>query len=187
MLEVTINNLPQVVASLDRIGGWTANTYDWGSIVASEAAIDIRNATDTWTHKPNVTVSRTGGGVGRAATTTLGIKVDSDTYQFVDKGTKGPYPIPKTISAGVTLAFNSRFKAKSRPNSLRAYRGMSAGPVWFAKQVQHPGIKARNFSKLAYQKAQRDGARIIDAEIRALIAGRALTTARLQAAQRARR
>jgi hypothetical protein len=184
MLEVTINNIPQVTASLDRIGGWTANTYDWGSVIATEARNDIYKAVDTWTHKPDIRVTRIGGGTGRSATATIGVEVYSDVYQFVDKGTRAHIIAPK--AAGGVLAFNSKFKAKSRPNSLRAYKGMSAGPVRFAAHVHHPGNAARNFTKLAFEKARRDGPRIIDAEIRALIAGRAATITRLQAAQRAR-
>lgn len=178
MLEVTIQNADKIVKSLDTIGGWTANTYDWGSIVASEAAIAIRNATDTWTHKPDVLISKTGGGVGRAQTATIGVRVNSDSYQYVDKGTR-PHKIFPRREGGV-LAFNSRFKAKSRPNSLRAYRGMSAGPTRFAAFVNHPGTEPRNFTKLAFERARRDGAKIVDAQIKALIAGRAAMLAELQ-------
>ena len=178
--EVTIPALPGVVKMLDQIGGFTANTYDWGSIVASEAKIAIEGATDTWTNKPRVTVSKTGG-TGRA-TTHLGVKVDSEVYGYVDKGTRAHVIAPKR--EGGVLAFNSRFKAKSRPNSLRAYKGMSAGPTRFAAVVHHPGFAARNFTKLAVERAERNGVKIVNEEIRALIAGRAATLARLGAKYR---
>lgn len=179
MLEITVQNMAKVVKSLDTIGGWTANTYDWGSIVASEAAVSIRNATDTWTHKPDVQVRKAAGGVGRAQTATLNVRVNSDTYRYVNEGTRAHIIAPKR--EGGVLAFNSRFRAKSRPNSLRAYKGMSAGPVRFAMVVHHPGFPARNFTKLAFEKARRDGAKIVDAQIKSIIAGRAETLARLGA------
>jgi hypothetical protein len=73
---------------------------------------------------------------------------------------------------GGVLAFNSKFSAKSRPGRLRAYVGMSAGPVRFSKGVHHPGTEARRFSDLAAARGLREGTKKIVAELKAVIAAR---------------
>ena len=67
-------------------------------------------------------------------------------WLWLDLGTKGPYPIPKEGTAN--LAFPSVYKAGSRPGSVKTSGSSSGGPIWFAKSVMHPGIKARGWSDI---------------------------------------
>jgi len=70
-------------------------------------------------------------------------------FNFVDRGTKGPYPIPKKPQKK-PLAFQwggpGSYKAKTSPRVIGSKGGGPSGPMVFFKQVMHPGIKARKFS-----------------------------------------
>jgi len=89
----------------------------------------------------------------------IGFQIDMDEnseggkkWVWLDLGTKGPYPIPKTGTAN--LAFPSVYHAGSRPGQIRTYRASSGGPMWFPKKVMHPGIKARGWSKILQKDEQ---------------------------------
>lgn len=69
-------------------------------------------------------------------------------WTWVSGGTKGPYPIPKQPKPP---GFPLRFRKGYKPRTGRGYKyrgpGKATGP-WVSKhQVQHPGIKAREFEK----------------------------------------
>jgi hypothetical protein len=78
----------------------------------------------------------------------------ADIWGFLDKGTKGPYPIrPK--KPGGKLRFASGYKAGSKPNRVTTTQSASFGDTVYANQVMHPGIKARNWTKLRIKKWQK--------------------------------
>lgn len=66
---------------------------------------------------------------------------------FVDRGTR-----PHIIKAkgGGVLRFQTGYQPKTLPSPARTVSGggRSTGPFRAAKQVNHPGSKARNFSKI---------------------------------------
>ena len=67
-------------------------------------------------------------------------------YGYVDKGTRGPYPIPKVgNTTAKTLYFQwggkGSYKAKTSPRTLGAKSGGPSGPMVSFKRVMHPGIK----------------------------------------------
>jgi hypothetical protein len=67
-------------------------------------------------------------------------------FTFVDKGTKGPYPIPKVIEPGKWLRFQVGYSARTMPIAkYNVGTGTHFGAWVTKKQVQHPGIKKREF------------------------------------------
>lgn len=81
------------------------------------------------------------------------VGTDDEIYGYVDEGTK-PHKIrPK--KAGGTLAFPSEFAPKTQPGHMVASKGFSGGKTAFAKEVNHPGTKARKFTKNIQKKWQK--------------------------------
>lgn len=73
---------------------------------------------------------------------------NKDKWIWVSRGTKGPYPIPK--SGPSLLSFSLGYSARTKPRG-RAHvgSGTASGPaVIGVMQVQHPGIKAREFEEV---------------------------------------
>jgi len=67
-------------------------------------------------------------------------------YGYVDKGTRGPYPIPKAgNTTAKTLYFQwggrGSYRAKTSPRTLGSTAGGPSGPMVSRKRVMHPGIK----------------------------------------------
>jgi hypothetical protein len=99
-----------------------------------------------WKHKPEFK--------SRKFIKTDSISVDvypagphKDIWKWVSRGTKGPYPIPK---AGPRyLAFQLGYQPRTRPRGKFGGPGKATGP-WIrgVMQVQHPGIKAREFEEV---------------------------------------
>jgi hypothetical protein len=114
--------------------------------VAKEINDDYRKTTQTWKHKPQfVTLTDTSRGE-----LTIAVLTDDEIYGYVDEGTKGPYVIrPKRARA---LRFPGVFRAKTSPGVIGSTSGFKGGDNVYAKQVIHPGIKARNFSKTIEKK-----------------------------------
>jgi len=70
----------------------------------------------------------------------------AEIYGYVDKGTRGPYPIPKAGNTRAkTLIFQwggkGSYKAKTKPRVLGSTGGGPSGPIIHRKRVMHPGIK----------------------------------------------
>lgn len=67
-------------------------------------------------------------------------------FQYVDKGTRGPYPIPKVVIPGKLLRFQVGYSARTIPVAkYNQGTGQHFG-AWVAKpQVLHPGVKPRKF------------------------------------------
>ena len=137
------------------------------SETAQEAKTFLVKATQRWRRKPRfrvkLKVSR-----GLLRWTVLAIGPNRKVFQFVDKGTgkfgpkKRAYKIPKVPTTKV-LCFQTGYSAKTRPIAkFNVGTGRSTGPVVFAKQVIHPGIKARKFTETITKELQADLARRIN-------------------------
>ena len=72
-------------------------------------------------------------------------------WMFLDEGTKGPYQI-KPKKPGGKLRFTSGYKAGSKPNTVTTTASRRFGDTVYANGVTHPGIKARNWTKLRRKK-----------------------------------
>lgn len=67
-------------------------------------------------------------------------------FEYVDLGTKGPYPIPKVLTPGKMLRFQTGYSARTQPVAQYNKGTGEHFGSWVSKQqVLHPGIKARKF------------------------------------------
>ena len=75
-----------------------------------------------------------------------------DLWGMLDKGTRRH--VIRAKKRGGYLAFNSKFKPKTRPNVIASYAGSHGGPMVYRQQVTHPGTKARNWTVAIQKKAK---------------------------------
>lgn len=115
---------------------------------------DFEATVKDWDEKPEffVQVSLAGGVMVEVGT-------ENFIYNLIDKGTVGPYEIWAGFYTGKSdkkvLAFASQSTPKTTPNVIGSSAG-SIGPIdTYRPYVEHPGIKARNFSKEIHKKWQR--------------------------------
>lgn len=115
---------------------------------ADQVIADYRKATSTWEHQPVFRIMARTARVGNRFTS-VDVGTDDEIFGYVDLGTKPHVIRPKN---GKVLAFKTGGSPKTRPNRLLATGGSAGTDQAFAKEVHHPGTKARNFSKLLYTK-----------------------------------
>ncbi len=119
--------------------------------------------TRRWKHKVAFYEKQASG----AASSGIEVATDDKPYGWTDRGTKRHLIRPKKARV---LAFNSVFKAKTKPDSLNSNTGKNAPPVVFAKAVQHPGTKARGFTKLVLKRSRKRFPKAVDKAIRLAVA-----------------
>jgi len=72
---------------------------------------------------------------------------NKDIWKWVSGGTKGPYLIPKAGPG--FLAFQLGYQPRTKPKGQYGGPGKATGPwVRGVMQVEHPGIKAREFEEV---------------------------------------
>lgn len=127
-----------------------------------ETARDVKNwlevAVRSWTHKPHFASRVT------LRPDYMEIKVDiAGTYKqifiYVDKGTgkwgksKAPYPIPKVVTPGKYLRFQTGYSAKTGAGAkINVGTGAKSGDWVTKEQVMHPGIEPRNFTGTVFDE-----------------------------------
>lgn len=123
---------------------------------AVEAQQMFQSTTDTWTHQPTFQIVREN--VARWS-----VKTDDRIYHFVDMGT-APHII--TARNAPYLKFTVPFRAKTKPRTIASYQG-SRGDQWVTKKsVYHPGVTARQFSRIIHERAQAPTANRLRAALR---------------------
>lgn len=128
---------------------------------------DFEKTTRTWEHEveftTEVNIGRAAGGyiAGKAGITTgaeISVTTDDDIYRYVDEGTKPHIIRPRRRrgprKAAHTLAFQMGGRPKTTPNVIGSTSGRKGNKWAFAKEVHHPGTKARNFSQVIHRKWQ---------------------------------
>jgi hypothetical protein len=125
---------------------------------AKGAEIDLKVTTQTWNHKPGFSTDSSQDDRRIVGT-------DDDIYGYVSGGTR-----PHIITAhGKALAFQTGYRAKTRPRVIGSEGGGASGPTVYRQQVMHPGTKAREFDKAIAEKWQQElptiMQRAIDSEI----------------------
>ena len=106
----------------------------------------------TWDSKPSVStkISESKEGVSIK----LFLRGDEgllDIADWVMFGTRGPYTIPKTPRP-YPLRYPGTFTPKTQPGVLQSTAGFEGPPIFIAKEVEHPGIKARKPFEVIIQK-----------------------------------
>lgn len=126
---------------------------------AKAVKVDFDVTTHTWSNRPSFKIINQGR-LNRIIRTT------SEIYGFVNFGTK-----PHVIRAkrAKVLAFQSGYKAKTRPRKIMSRSGGSFGEMQYRKSVKHPGTEARKFDEEIVKKneplLQRTVQRAIDFEV----------------------
>lgn len=112
--------------------------------------------TDPWEHKVVFEILTD---FGEGLLTVL-VDTNDMIFTWVDKGTKGPYPIFAGIYTGKSnkraLHFPGTFTAKTIPGVLSSGPGFKGPPMVTRPYVNHPGIKPRNFTPTIEDKWSKD-------------------------------
>lgn len=111
---------------------------------------DFKKTTRTWRDKP--TFQKKGPGIARKG---LAVEVFThhEVYFFVTRGTRAHIIRPKRAGR---LAFKTGFSPKTRVRVIGSRTGSRSGSTVFAKQVSHPGTKARDFDKEIAKRRQKN-------------------------------
>ena len=137
------------------------------SETAQEAKTFLNKVTQRWKNKPLFRVKLLVS-PGLLRWTVLATGPKRKIFRWVDEGTgkfgkkKRAYKIPKTPQTKV-LRFQTGYSPKTKPIArFNVGPGKASGPVVFAKQVIHPGIKGREFTKTIVKQLQPDLSRRIN-------------------------
>jgi len=79
-------------------------------------------------------------------------------FLWVNDGTAGPYPIPKSPKPpGQALKFQTDYRPRTTPGApFSGGPGIAVGPWRSSSQVMHPGIEARDFTGMAAEESDDD-------------------------------
>jgi len=148
----------------DAIVGLTSNMKKIAD-QSTEAMLDkwleyMHIATRTWSEAPEFGVDRVrfawSGGV-----TEFDIDITDKPFMWVDQGTRGPYPIPKSGSG--RLRFQTGYTAKTVMGSaIGALPGGPSGPFIVRRHVTHPGLKPRNMSGKVSDIVEKESMSIVE-------------------------
>lgn len=108
---------------------------------------DFEKTTSTWEHGVEFPIEDRSS-AGRLAMFT---GTDDEVYAMVNDGTE-PHII-RPVKAQV-LAFPVGYKAKTSPGRISSGSGGASGLMAFAREIHHPGTKARHFDKAIADKWQ---------------------------------
>lgn len=125
---------------------------------------DFEKTTATWEHdvkfKASVAAGAAAGGIG------VEVATKDKVYGYVDEGTKPHIIRPKKRNKRGLLSFQTGGHAKTRPKVIGSTAGRKGNKQVFAKEVHHPGTKARQFTKTISKKWQPEFRRQMDAAMR---------------------
>lgn len=103
--------------------------------------VDFEVTQQTWDNKAKFSITKIKDG-SKIFTT-------SDQYRFVNDGTRAHFIRPKNARR---LAFQPKYKPKTKPKVIGSRQGGSSGQTVYAMQVRHPGTTAREFDKVIADK-----------------------------------
>lgn len=127
--------------------------------VAKDIQVDFKVTVQTWEHKPSFPIS------SPSAYRRI-VSTDDEVYAFVNDGTRPHIIRPK---GGGVLVFRTPFRAKTLPNQIASGPGSVGQTEAIAREINHPGTKARNFDKAIHEKWGKQFAQImqraVDSEV----------------------
>lgn len=100
----------------------------------------FENTTSTWETDVKFTMRSTFTGTEAK----IEVSTDNKIYGYVNEGTPAHIIRPRRARM---LAFQTGYRAKTRPRSIASGPGGASGPMAYANVVHHPGTKAREFTK----------------------------------------
>lgn len=125
---------------------------------ADGALKDFQSTTKTWKH--DVTFEKKARKDGYDIGPTGGA---TEIYGYVDQGTRAHRIIARRAKR---LRFGVGGSPKTRPGAIGSGSGSAGKGAVFARAVNHPGSKARGFSKLIRAKWAAQTKRLIEQRIR---------------------
>jgi hypothetical protein len=154
---VITSNIGKVSARYKRIAKAMPQAVERGLEVLADEAIAMHyKTTRTWKKEnPKFYWKRTAHGVQ--------ILTDSQIYVWVDKGTKGPYPIVPVHAKA--LRFNTPYKAATKVRVIGSTNANVGKNQVVVMGVMHPGIKARRFTDEIAIRVQKRAANVMRAEL----------------------
>lgn len=112
---------------------------------AKDMKIDFDVTAQTWKNKPQFVIETPSPYERIVATGSI-------IYSYVNDGTP-PHVI--TPHRSKLLRFSPFYRAKTSPRSISSGPGGSSGDAVFARRVNHPGTKAREFDRVIAEKWDR--------------------------------
>ncbi len=122
---------------------------------ADDAVKDVEATTATWKHDVDIVVKERSDGYS--------ITVNDDIWNMLDHGTRAHRIVARRAKR---LRFAGGFAPKTRPGFIGSQSGGSTGGPVFASSVNHPGTKARGWSRLIGAKYRSQLQRYISKRIR---------------------
>jgi len=110
--------------------------------VGAEIVKDFESTVATWSKKPDFKF--TSSSAQNTPSLTINIETDDPIYGYVDEGTK-PHIIAPVKAKRLFFAVGGT--AKTQPNVIGSSAGSKGTSPVVALVVNHPGTKARNFTK----------------------------------------
>lgn len=130
--------------------------------VGKKIFADFTKTTATWSKKPRFDAEiHTGSAAGGVS---IDVTTKNEIYGYVDEGTR-PHIIRPKHKRGI-LAFKTGGRAKTRPRVIGSTAGRQGNKQAFAKEVHHPGTKARQFTKTISKKWQPEFRKEMDAAMK---------------------
>lgn len=119
--------------------------------IGRDVEAEFKKVTEDWEHKVKF---KSNVDIGRdfIELKTKAAGPNKDIFNFVDKGTEGPYEIKPKNPDGY-LVFQNGYSAKTAPMAkYKQGTGQSSGSWAKKKSIIHPGIEARDFSGTIMKK-----------------------------------
>lgn len=110
----------------------------------NRSAVKFHSTVATWDDQPTFN-KKIVGKTPLADEITGTTKTRNQIYDWVNNGTKGPYPIPKA-GPGV-LVFSEGYAPKTQPGVIASGPGVRFGDTVVTSRVMHPGITPRKFDE----------------------------------------
>ncbi len=132
--------------------------------VGIKAKKTFREITENWKaeNKPEYRFETTN--LAHAIRLRVYIGGNTKIFEYVSGGTDPHVILPKN---GTRLVFKTGYNAKTEPGSLTSKPGGSFGPTVAAKEVNHPGTKAREFEEQVAEKYRDIFTQAVDAAMKA--------------------
>lgn len=120
---------------------------------------EFDKTTSTWNDRPSFRAEHYFGG----NTKWVRVYTDAEHYRLVNTGAKPHLIRPRRARM---LRFQTAFRPKTRPRTIRSFAGGKSGPYISTPLVHHPGHEAREFDKTIAEDYQDTFAKDIQDAIR---------------------
>ena len=142
------------IIAVRRIGGRTKRR-DWTRIARAiryhinteerrRLLAEFNSVVLNWKHRPKF-IANMGEKGGDLTLSVRPAGKEAQKWQWVSRGTKGPYKI--RAKNAPRLAFQTNYQPRTKPGGSFGGPGKATGPWRTAQEVTHPGIEARLFEE----------------------------------------